>query len=213
MTFNFFKPEDKQKVMDQAKRFWNKSRSEWKKALEVVKEERAKRQREKAYQEEYEAEFRYSDGEMDFVMLISADEAKVYEKAKKQLKEVERVQSDSRVLKQWEAKKYLSLHHYFSEKIEEFYQGRNEDPLALHRTIRYCERQVEYAPVAAKAFQMDPYQYRLPEHLGYETLISLYEEAEEWEQAIRLCKRARKQGWKGEWEARIYQLEEKLRKR
>lgn len=48
--------------------------------------------------------------------------------------------------------------------------------MALHRTIRFCERQIEYAPVAVRAYRMDPYNFNLPEHPGYETLISLYEE-------------------------------------
>ncbi|OYD09530.1 hypothetical protein [Paludifilum halophilum] len=200
-------------MIEHAKRFFEKGKTELKKAVDVVKEERARREREKAYREEFEAEFRYKDDDLDFVMLISAEEAKIYEKAKKKLKEVERVQSDPQILKQWQSKKYLSLHHHFSEKVVFYYERRNEDPVALHRTIRYSERLVEYAPVAIKAYRMDPYVYELPEHPGYETLIALYGEVGEWEEALRLCEKARDQGWKGDWDARIYQIQETIHKK
>src|SRR6185503_4193795 len=118
------------------------------KAWEEYQEERARRERDKAYEEDYEAEFRFREGDMDFRMLISAEEARLYERARRKLKEVKLVHSDPRVHQQWESKKYLALHDYFTEKIQYYYEQRNEDPVALHRTIRFCERQIEYAPVA-----------------------------------------------------------------
>ncbi|PTM58902.1 hypothetical protein [Desmospora activa] len=218
--------EKKRKVMKQAKQLWDKSLQIGKNGLEKglkasgdgvkkawngMREERARREREKAYQEEYEAQFRYHDNDLTFEMLISADEAKVYEKAKRKLKEVKRLHSDPRVHMEWEAKKYLSLHDYFTAKIDHYIKRRNEDPLALHRAIRYCERQIEYAPVAKKAYQMDPYNFGLPQHPGYNGLIHLYVEVEEWESAIRLCTQAKKQGWQGDWETEILRLEAKVR--
>ncbi|MFC4077925.1 hypothetical protein [Salinithrix halophila] len=214
---DFFNKEDSKKMVGQAKRLFEKGvqtgRAELKKAIDRMKAERARREREKAYEEEYEAEFRYKDEDLDFSMLISAEEARVYQKARRKLKEVQLVQSDPDVQKQWESKKYLSLHDHFGEQIEYYYPKRNEDPLALHRTIRYCERQIEYAPVAVKAYGMDPYQYGLPTHSGYDRLVSLYEEVGEWDEALRLSHRAKDQGWEGDWAARIRRLEENIRKK
>ncbi len=45
------------------------------KAWEEYREERARRERDKAYEEDYEAEFRFREGDIDFRMLISAEEA------------------------------------------------------------------------------------------------------------------------------------------
>ncbi|SDX15628.1 hypothetical protein SAMN05444487_11126 [Marininema mesophilum] len=214
--FNF-NSEDSKRMMGEAKRLIGKGiqtgKSELTKAIQNIKEKRAQRERELAYTEDYEAEFRYKDDEIDCSMLISAEEANIYSKARRKFKEVQQVQSDPRVHKQWEAKKYLSLHDHFSEKIEEYFPKRNDDPIALHRVIRYCERQIEFAPVARKAYEMDPYQYGLPAHPGYNHLILLYEEVSEWTDALRLAKEARTEGWKGDWDVRIRNLEDEIRKR
>jgi hypothetical protein len=218
--------EKKRKAIQQAKRLWEYSlqkgksglekgleagKSGVKKAWRQIQEERARREREKAYQEEYEAQFRYQDEDLSFSMLIAAEEAKIYEKAKRKLNEVKRVHKDPRVHKEWESKKYLSLHDHFTAKIAHFLERRNEDPVALHWAIRYCERQIEYAPVARKAYQMDPYYFKLPEHPGYNGLIALYAEVEEWENALKLCKQAKEQGWAGDWDTKILELEARIR--
>ncbi|SFS60266.1 hypothetical protein [Marininema halotolerans] len=213
----FFNNVDSKKVMGEAKRLLSQSyqtgKSELNKAIQNMKEERARRERDLAYSEDYEAEFRYKDEELDFRMLISAEEAHIYSKARRKLKDLEQVQSDPRILKQWEAKKYLSLHDHFSEQIVAYFPERNENPIALNRVIRYCERQIEYAPVAQRAYEMDPYQYGLPVHPGYHYLVMLYEEASEWTEALRLAKDARKAGWKGNWDVCIRNLEDQIRKR
>ncbi|EGK13704.1 hypothetical protein ACFQ49_05830 [Kroppenstedtia eburnea] len=210
-----FNDEEKRKMMiEKTRRFLEKGFEKGKvgvqKAWEEYREERARRERDKAYEEDYEAEFRFREGDMDFRMLISAEEARLYERARRKLKEVKLVHSDPRIHHQWESKKYLTLHDYFTERIQHYYQRRNEDPVALHRTIRFCERQIEYAPVAVRAYRMDPYNFNLPEHPGYETLISLYEEVGEWHEALRLARKAKKQGWEGDWDARIRELEDRV---
>lgn len=209
--FDLFSQDDKKKFIEKTRQLLEKGKGGILKAWEGHREELARREREKAYEEDYEAEFRYRDQDLDFRMLITSEEAHVYEQAKKKLKEVKSLDYEPHVYKQWESKKYLSLHDYFTKQIRYYFERRNEDPVALHRTIRYCERQIEYAPVAAKAYWMDPYTYALPKHPGYDTLIFLYQEVEEWDGAIRLAKKAKKQGWDGDWESKIQELEDHLR--
>lgn len=220
--------EKKRKMMEQAKQLWGKGLQLGKSGLEKglkasgdgikktwneIQHKRAQRKREQAYKEEYEAQFRYQDDDLTLEMLISAEEAKIYEKAKRKWKEVKHLHRDPRVHMEWGAKKYLSLHDHFTAKIAHFIERRNEDPVALHWAIRYCERQIEYAPVAKKAYEMDPYNFGLPQHPGYNGLIHMYTEVEEWENAIRLCKQAKEQGWQGDWDSKILELEAQLRNR
>ncbi|PTX58676.1 hypothetical protein C8P63_11574 [Melghirimyces profundicolus] len=221
-----FEDEEKRKMMmDKTKRMlekgmtkgkislekgFEKSKEGIRKAWKGYREERARRERERAYEEEYEAEFRYRDGDFHFRMPLSAEEARLYERAKKKLNEVKRFHSDPRVHQQWESKKYLSLHDYFTERIRHYCELRHQDPVALHLTIRYCERQIEYAPVAIRAYRLDPYRCELPQHPGFEMLTSLNEENGEWEEALRLAREARDQGWDGDWDLRVRQLEERV---
>ncbi|GGE24760.1 hypothetical protein GCM10011571_28640 [Marinithermofilum abyssi] len=203
---DFFNKDVKEKWKSQAKQFLEKRREDMQKLWTKVREEQARREREK--EGDYAAEFRYQDEEMDFIMLISFEEAEIYEKAKKKLKEVRKIHSDPKIRKQWESKKYLSLHDHFTEQIEYYFQRRKEDPVAMERAIRYCKRQIYYAPVAAKAYRMDPTVFSLPEHPGYDRLITMYEERKNWTEALRLCQQAAEQGWQGDWSKRYNYLEE-----
>jgi len=205
-----FDDEETRKMVNKTRRWLEnglqKSKKGVQRAWQEYRQEMARREREKDEREEFEAELRYRDRELDFHMLISAEEASLYEQAKQKLQEMKRRSSDPQVHKEWEAKKYLTLHEHFTERIQYYFRRRLSDPVALHRAIRYCERQIEYAPVAKRAYQMDPMVTELPEHPGYDILVTLYEEAEEWEKALRLSQEAKEEGWGGDWEERIQQL-------
>lgn len=96
----------------------------------------------------------------------------------------------------------LDIHFLIGQQIKLHYKDR-EDAGRLERAIEYCVRQIDLAQRAAKAFKSRYKGEQLPSHTGYEQLAIIYEKRSMYQEAIRLCKRADKQGWSGTWKRRI----------
>lgn len=75
--------------------------------------------------------------------------------------------------------------------------------------VRYCEKQIAYAPMAIRANRMNPQTKGLPQHYGYKQLAIIHEKQGRFNDAIGLCKQALEEGWKGDWETRIRRLQQK----
>jgi hypothetical protein len=56
------------------------------------------------------------------------------------------------------------------------------------------------------------YKERMPSHPGYKRLTIMLEKEGSHSEAIALCKKARSQGWSGDWDTRLARLETKSRK-
>jgi hypothetical protein len=107
--------------------------------------------------------------------------------------------------------KPLDIHFFYQSNIEIFYKDR-EKPEYLEKAILACRQQIEFAPIAAKAFKKDPAFKKdsLPSHKGYHQLAIILEKQNKYQEVIDLCCKAEKQGWAGDWENRIKRCEKKL---
>jgi tetratricopeptide (TPR) repeat protein len=106
----------------------------------------------------------------------------------------------------------LDKHFMLQQMIEVNYADRDSEPDALDAAIHACERQIELAPKAAKAFRATYPKSPLPSHVGYTQLAIIREKAGDYPVAITLSRKALRQGWAGGREQRIARCERKLNK-
>lgn len=106
----------------------------------------------------------------------------------------------------------LDRHFTLSLTIQVYYVDRDNDPAALPTAVRACERQIDLAPTAAKAFRAAYPKSPLPSHVGYTQLAIVREKQGDYAEAIRLSRQAERQGWAGSWEQRIVRCEKRLAK-
>jgi tetratricopeptide (TPR) repeat protein len=162
-----------------------------------------------------EIPLRYTEGDFIFTMPLEEEERLVLHEARKKYEEAKlRIRDDSSAwemnqLKHLKAMQYWCLQIYYRDRAQYFYKRREEEPEALEMAIRYCEKQIAYAPMAIRANQMNPQSKGLPQHYGYKQLAIIYEKQGCFNEAIRLCKQALEEGWKGDWETRIRRLRQK----
>lgn len=100
----------------------------------------------------------------------------------------------------------LDLHFIYLHLIETFYLNRDL-PNAFHLAILMCNKQIEIAPQAAKAFATRSYGGAgiHPFHIGYEQLAIIEKKKKNWKRVIELCEQAKMQGWgfTSDWDKRI----------
>ncbi|MFD1426205.1 tetratricopeptide (TPR) repeat protein [Kroppenstedtia sanguinis] len=158
---------------------------------------------------------RYVEGDFTFTMPLEEEEHHVFHEARKKYEEAKLQMKDddspwaTNQLENLKAMQYWSLQIYYRDQAQHFYKQREEDPENLEKAIRYCEKQIEYAPMAIRANQMNPQSKGLPQHYGYKQLAIIHEKQGHFQDAIRLCKQALEEGWKGDWEKRIQRLQQK----
>ena len=110
-------------------------------------------------------------------------------------------------------KNVLDEHFYLLNLLKLNYRRRDIEPDALQLAIEACEKQIAIAPLSAKAFLKAYPKSTLPSHTGFEQLAIIKEKQGALEEAISLCKRAKQQGWNGDWDIRIARCERKLQHR
>lgn len=96
----------------------------------------------------------------------------------------------------------LEVHFFYQTQIEIYYRDRNTAD-GLARAIEACQRQIDFAPVAASAFKREYATQPLPCHKGYTQLAIIFENQKRYSDVIDLCLAAEKQGWRGDWDKRI----------
>lgn len=96
----------------------------------------------------------------------------------------------------------LDVHFLYGTKLEVCYKDRDLRPNGLELAIEACEQQIENAPSAAAAFKQQ-YGGDLPAHKGYYQLAIVLEKQKRYSESISLCKKAKSQGWAGDWDKRI----------
>ncbi|MCC3144976.1 hypothetical protein LJ207_06540 [Halanaerobium sp. Z-7514] len=92
--------------------------------------------------------------------------------------------------------KYKDSHLYSSDKI-----------------INYCQKQITLSADIAEKLQTlnkTNEDFTYPAHKGYETLIKIKLDLGDFEQALILAKKAKKQNWRGDWEEIIADIESKI---
>lgn len=136
-------------------------------------------------------------------------------------------------------KKYeriLDKHFELNSKIKENYKKRKNEK-NYRKAINACKKQIEIADDVMQAFKQkykddlkktyifykDEYtfeEYIKKEkkdhpfdpvsHRGYKQLAIIKHKNGEYEEVIKLCKKAKNQGWRGDWDKRIKRAEKKL---
>ena len=99
----------------------------------------------------------------------------------------------------------LDAHFFYQAQIEVFYRNRDEVPAAMSLATLACEKQIALSPAAAIAFQKDQ-GATLPSHKGFQQMAIILEKGAQYDDAIRLCLKARAEGWNGDWESRLNRL-------
>lgn len=99
--------------------------------------------------------------------------------------------------------KILDIHFLYQSKLEIYYKDRDAHPDALDYALTACEQQISYAEQAAEEFSKQFSDDFLPSHKGYKQLAIVLEKQKKYDEAIRLCEKAKSQGWSGDWEKRI----------
>ena len=101
----------------------------------------------------------------------------------------------------------------YQAEVRVYYPDRNADPVAFASAIAACERQIELAPRAAAAFHSIDPSAPLPDHVGYRQLAIIREKQGRYPDAIRLSQAAQRQGWAGDWQARVTRIERRRERR
>ncbi|MFN3795577.1 MAG: hypothetical protein ACK4RX_13020 [Chitinophagaceae bacterium] len=104
----------------------------------------------------------------------------------------------------------IDKHFLYQELIQSHYKLR-ENINHLEHAKAYCYKQIAIATDVAKQF-LKEYGAPLPAHAGFYQLSIILDKEKEFEEAIKICKEAKRQNWSGDWEKRIINLENKLRK-
>lgn len=99
--------------------------------------------------------------------------------------------------------KPLDIHFLYGAKIEITYKDRDLSDQGLDTAIKACEQQISVAKESAKEFLTQYKNSPLPSHKGYTQLAIVLEKKKEFAKAIELAKKAKEQGWAGDWDKRI----------
>jgi tetratricopeptide (TPR) repeat protein len=99
-------------------------------------------------------------------------------------------------------KSVLDRHFFFGQKVKAYYKSR-ENKQYFDEAVKAAEQQIALANKAAREFKAQMPQSALPSHIGYQQLAIILEKQKEFDEAIELCRKAKKQRWSGDWDKRI----------
>ena len=109
-------------------------------------------------------------------------------------------------------KDILNLHFFYPTKMKLFYKDRDSDPKSLQISIDSALKQIEIAERAATAFKKEYPDSSLPAHEGYSQLCIIFEKQGKFNEAIRIARQAKEQGWNDDWDNRIKRCQRKIDK-
>lgn len=105
----------------------------------------------------------------------------------------------------------LDTHFMYQGIIQTYYKERKEQQSYL-KAIDACEKQIALASRTAHAWKKQFDTSDLPAHVGFKQLAIIREKEKNYTAAIRLAKKAKKQGWNGDWDKRIERCQQKMNK-
>jgi len=109
-------------------------------------------------------------------------------------------------------KDILNLHFFYPTKMKLFYKERDNNPDALQIVIDSCLKQIEIAEKSAAVFKKEYPDSSLPVHEGYSQLCIIFEKQGKFDEAIRIARQAKDQGWNDDWDNRIKRCQKKIDK-
>ena len=93
-------------------------------------------------------------------------------------------------------------HFFYQTQIETYYRNRENDKTAFASAIEACKQQISISEEAKTMF-LRKYHAPLPSHVGYTQLCIILEKQQHFDDVIDLAKKAKTQGWNGDWDKRI----------
>lgn len=100
-------------------------------------------------------------------------------------------------------------HLAYGAMMVNWYRDRDTDPSALETALNYARKQVAMSNQAAKAWGGNGTD-DLPSHQGYEQLAIVAEKQKRHAEAISIARRAKHEGWAGDWDKRIERCRKRL---
>jgi len=127
----------------------------------------------------------------------------------------------------------VEKHFMYNEMIKTNYKKRNEDEKYYNQAIMACEKQIKIADKVMEEMKKRHYErgktileyisgektleevnedrpFRSSSHRGFKQLAIIKHKEGKYKEVIDLCKKAKKQGWNGDWDKRIERAEKKL---
>ena len=104
----------------------------------------------------------------------------------------------------------IGLHFAYQEMIHLHYKWRDQFGNAEDLAFAACHKQTRIAAEAAEALRAKSPEKLLPAHLGFQRTASILEKRGAYEQAIEICRRAKRQGWTGNWAWRMHRMARRL---
>lgn len=147
----------------------------------------------------YVARLKYEDRHFKFEMHLTPEEADIYQNALTTYERVKSSEPDPDIRRHWKEQRFICLHDHFGERIRRYSSLAKYIPRERQRAIEYCELQIQFAPLAKRAFENDPFTDELPDHIGYRYLIGFKEEERAYGEALYLARLAGEEGWRGNW--------------
>lgn len=119
-----------------------------------------------------------------------------------------------------------ATHYFCMDRIEIYYKDR-EKPESLEKAIFWCKKMIDVAPQAykeIKEYEKNLYteedRRTLPKelinstatnsHKGFEQLAIIEYKRGNYQEVVNICKQAKKSKFKGDWDRRIKQAENKI---
>lgn len=144
---------------------------------------------------EYEGE---PSGLLDWASERRASEVAEYQKAMKARDEKEAI---------------YSAFYGAAEDMKSWYAQRDKQPDARDKAIAAAHRQVSLNQAFVRQRRKDYGEdLQLPRHYGFERLAIVAEQDGRYGEALVLCRRAKAEGWSGDWQKRIDRLTLKMKR-
>lgn len=105
----------------------------------------------------------------------------------------------------------LDIHFLYSTFINHYYKKRNLDVEFYELSKEYCKKQISINKEVKKAFRKEGFP-SLPRHLGFEKLAIILEKEKDFNEAIKICEKAKSLHWNSDWDKRIQRIEKKKEK-
>ena len=103
------------------------------------------------------------------------------------------------------------IHFYLQLKSMFYYRCRDEITNGLKIAIDSMNQQIKISPNVIEFFKnQDSFSGKLPAHVGFKQLAILYEKDKQFKVAIKICRRAKSEGWSGDWNKRIERCSKNL---
>ena len=104
------------------------------------------------------------------------------------------------------------LHFHYITRIKICYRKRDEAEGAFDKAVETCIKMINIAEHLSYSNNKKRVQDN-PSHPGYKQLAIILFKQGKFEEVINLCKQAKSQYWKGDWDDRIEKAKAKLEKK